>query len=299
MENDRRVVVIAEVGECYNGDLAVARRLIEVAKHADCDYAKFQTLDATQVSEDDPERDWFLRVALDAGEIDQLVAYGREVGIGVLFTPENAATAAWLFERKLPAVKLASSSLVDHELLRYVNGRFETVFMSTGMGTLDEITAAVACLDRVPNLFILHCVSEYPTGPLLERRGLRALAPEDVRLNMMKMLMALFPQHHIGYSDHTAGLLAPLAAVAAGARVVEKHLTLDRETPVRHFHEGGEYLGTDHVLSLEPDELRLMMRQLREVESMLGPWRWERSEGEQILREFLRGRFQQVDQSSE
>jgi sialic acid synthase SpsE len=137
----------------------------------------------------------------------------------------------------------------------------------------------------------MHCVSEYPTGPLLEQRGLKALSPEEVRLNMMRILMALFPQHKIGYSDHTVGILAPVAAVAMGAAVIEKHITLDRKTPVENFLQGKEYLGTDHVLSLEPAELREMVRQIREVEQMLGPWKWERSEGELILREFLRERF--------
>ncbi|MBI2321248.1 MAG: N-acetylneuraminate synthase family protein, partial [Chloroflexi bacterium] len=218
--------------------------------------------------------------------------YGAEAGIAVLFTPENEDTARWLVDRRLPAVKLASASLVDEALLDYVNGRFSTVFMSTGMGSLDEVNAAVLRLDRVSDLYILHCISEYPTGPLLETRGLRALAHGDVRLNMMRMLMHLFPQHRVGFSDHTAGILAPVAAVAAGAVVIEKHVTLDRETPLRHFRDGGAYLGTDHVLSLEPHELKEMVRQIREVELMLGPWRWERSEGEQLLAGFLRERFQ-------
>ena len=125
----------------------------------------------------------------------------------------------------------------------------------------------------------------------MEQMGLKALSPEDVRLNMMRMLMALFPQHAIGYSDHTSGILAPVAAVAMGARVIEKHITLDRQTPIEHFLAGKEYLGTDHVLSLEPEELREMVRQIREVELMVGPWRWERSRGEIILRKFLRERF--------
>jgi sialic acid synthase SpsE len=137
----------------------------------------------------------------------------------------------------------------------------------------------------------MHCISEYPTGPLLEKRGLVALAPEDARLNMKRMLISMFPHRKVGYSDHTAGILVPVAAVAMGAQVIEKHITLDRSTPMRNFQAGGPYLGTDHVLSLEPAELREMVRMIREVEKSLGPWEWDRTEGEKILRDFIRGRF--------
>lgn len=285
-------IIIAEIGECFNGDMRAAHRLIEVAKEAGCDYAKFQTLDPRKVAEDDPEREWFLRIALTEDRIDTLIEYGRQIGIPVFFTPENEETAAWLFERELQTVKLASSSLVDTSLLDYVNGRFDTVFLSTGMGSLDEINQAISRLDEVPNLCILHCISEYPTGALLEQRGLQALAHKDMRLNMMKMLMQLFPQHRVGYSDHTVSILAPVIAVAAGAAIIEKHITLDRQAPIANYLEGEEYLGTDHVLSLEPEELKEMVRQIREVETMFGPWHWERSDGEKILMKFLRERFQ-------
>jgi len=285
-------IIIAEIGECFNGDLRIARRLIEAAQEAGCDYAKFQTLDARKIARDDPEREWFLKIALTEDRIDTLIGYGKQIGIPILFTPENNETATWLYERGLRAIKIASSSLVDKSLLGYVNSRFETVFLSTGMGSLDEINYAVSCLSQVPNLYILHCVSEYPTGPLLEQFGLKALSHKDMRLNMMKMLMQLFPQRRIGYSDHTVSILAPVVAVAAGASVIEKHITLDRQTPVANYLEGKEYLGTDHVLALEPKELKEMVRQIREVETMFGPWLWERSDGEKILMEFLRKRFQ-------
>ena len=108
----------------------------------------------------------------------------------------------------------------------------------------------------------------------------------------MRMLIQMFPHHKIGYSDHTSGILAPLVAVAVGAKVIEKHITLDRQTPIKNFETGGEYLGTDHVLSIEPDELKEMVKQIREVEKILGERKWQRSEGERILRDFLRGRFQ-------
>ncbi|MBU4449518.1 MAG: N-acetylneuraminate synthase family protein [Proteobacteria bacterium] len=268
-----------------------AKLLMVEARNAGCDIVKFQTLDAGTVADDDPEREWFKKIALDRERIQYLIAAAEEIGISILFTPENCKTAQWLLDFGLRDIKIGSSLAVDQELLGFANNYFDRIFLSTGMCSLDEINAIVAQLAKVRDLSILHCISEYPTGPLLEQVGLKALSPEDVRLNMMRMLMALFPQHTIGYSDHTAGILAPVAAVAMGARVIEKHITLDRQTPIEHFLTGKEYLGTDHVLSIEPEELREMVRQIREVELMTGPWRWERSRGEIILREFLRERF--------
>lgn len=284
-------VIIAEVGECFNGQMSSARKLIHAAKAAGCDIVKFQTLDAANIAAVDPEREWFEKISLDPGKIRVLIEAARKEKIEILFTPENIKTCLWLVDAGLTSVKIASSCVNNLELIRYINRHFRKVFISTGMASLREVSLAVSRLNKVRNLTILHCISEYPTGPLLEQRGLRALASENVRMNMMKMLQERFPRYAIGYSDHTGGILAPLVAVAMGARVIEKHITLDRKTPVDNFRNGCAYLGTDHILSLEPDELKLMVRQIREVETMFGPKKWERTPGEKILRQFLRTRF--------
>jgi N,N'-diacetyllegionaminate synthase len=284
-------IIIAEVGECFNGDLNIAKLLISKTKDAGCDLVKFQTLDYENIADDDPERDWFRKIALNPEKIGVLINFAKSSGIDILFTPSNLKTSKWLLDAGLKDVKIASSSVSDKEFRDFVKENFARVFLSTGMCSLDEVNEAVEGLGGVKDLSILHCVSEYPTGPLLEQRGLKALASEEVRLNMMRILMALYPQYKIGYSDHTDGILAPVAAVAAGARIIEKHVTLDRRTPVENFRQGKEYLGTDHVLSIEPAELKEMVRQIREVEKMVGPWKWQRSQGEIILRDFLRGRF--------
>lgn len=290
---NNKVIIIAEIGECFNGDLGSAKKLISVAKQAGCDIVKFQTLDYDNISENDPERDWFKKIALNPKIIKIFIDYSRRAGIQVLFTPESVKTASWILGAGLKNVKIPSSLIVDTKLLKFVNRHFKHVFISTGMASLAEVKKAVNTLNKIRNLYIMHCVSEYPTGPLLIKRGLKALSVEDVRLNMMKMLMRLFPQHKVGYSDHTSGTLAPIAAVAAGAKVIEKHITLDRSIPVRNFKKGKNYLGTDHILSLEPDELRDMVDKIRIVEKMFGGKDWERSEGERILKNFLRGRFQE------
>ena len=283
--------IIAEVGECFNGDLKTARKLISVASEAGCDYVKFQTLDRDAISETDHEKEWFKKVSLSTKTIKELAAYAKRSGIKILFTPENVKTAQWLLDLGIREAKIASTLMHDRKLLKFLNKNFKRVFISTGMATFSEVKQAVKLLSNIKELYIMHCISEYPTGPLLKKRGLVALSPADVRLNMMRMLMKAFPDKLVGYSDHTDGMLAPVIAVAMGARVIEKHITLDKKTPMRNFESGGKYLGTDHVLSLEPPELIEMVKQIREAESMLGAWKWERSAGENILKSFLRSRF--------
>lgn len=286
-----KTIIIAEIGECFNGDLQRAKKLITIAKDAGCDIVKFQTLDYENISIDDPERDWFLRIALNPKKINFLIRHARKIDITILFTPENIKTAKWILDEGLGAVKIASSSILDMNFIKFVNNNFKKAFLSTGMASLHDVERAVSALNKVDDLYIMHCVSEYPTGPLLNKRGLKVLAHEDVRLNMMKMLIKLFPRYRIGYSDHTAGILACVAAVASGAKVIEKHITIDRDKFVKSFGKGKDYFGTDHILSLEPNELKEMVSQIREVEKMFLVKSWCRSDGEKILKIFLRKRF--------
>lgn len=293
-----RILIIAEIGECWNGDFAQAKKLIEVAAAAGCDYAKFQTLDREGIAEDDPERDWFLSIALDVSQLTELREHARSQGIGFLVTPEKRKQAEMLATMGCQEVKIASSCLVDDDLLGFVSRSFRRVFISTGLAELPEIDRAVRLLESVPELYIFHCIAEYPTGPLLDERGLAPLRDEDVHMRMMNIIAERYPRASAGYSDHTVGLLAPIVAAASGARAIEKHITLDRETPVRNFQTGGRYLGTDHVLSLEPAELAEMVRTIRLIETMLGDDQWRRSVGELKLREFLRSRFHQDERSA-
>lgn len=289
----RKTVIIAEVGECWNGEQKEARELIRIASEAGCDYVKFQTLDCRTVKDNDPERDWFLKVALTEEMIGFVIKHARLCNIAPLFTPANAEKAKMLKEKfALSEVKIASSVAQDKETVSYIAQNFKTIFLSTGMSSLRHIRSMVNCFkDKKRNLYLLHCISEYPTGPLLYKRGLVPLAEKDVHLRMMLMLIKEFSRYRIGYSDHTVGLLAPVCAVAAGAEVIEKHITLNRNKPIKLYKSGKGYLGTDHVLSLEPDELKEMVRKIRQVERILGDWKWERTEGEKVLRPFLSGRF--------
>lgn len=286
-----RTTVIAEVGECFNGSMETARLMIEEAKKAGCDIVKFQLLDMEEVALDDPEYEWFEKLHLPPESIKELISCAEKNGIDILFTPVSVKTAQYLCETGLKTVKIASSFINKDELLSFVNEKFETVYVSTGMAELEEIAQLMDRLDRPKEIILLHCISEYPTGPLLEQRGLKALDEKDVHMNMMLILKALYPHVKVGYSDHTDGILAPVTAAAMGAEVIEKHFTMDRKTPIAHYHNREEYMGTDHVLSVEPPKLRQMVDAIRRVETIRGQWKWERSEGEKILKDFLRGRY--------
>lgn len=288
-----RTTIIGEVGECFNGDFDTALKMIEEIRRTGCDIVKFQLLDMEEVADDDPEREWFQKLELSPAEIRLLIKHAELCQVGLLFTPVSVKTASWMYELGCKEVKIASSFLRKKELLAYINNHFQKVYLSTGMAELREIRQTLQQLNKVEDICILHCISEYPTGPLLEQRGLVALQEEDAHLNMISILKEEFPGYEIGYSDHTSGIFVPVMAAAMGASVIEKHITLDRRTPIEHFEKGLTYMGTDHVLSVEIKELRDMVSQIRRVETVKGSSVWERSEGEKILLEFLRGRYKE------
>lgn len=283
--------IIAEVGECFNGDFNRALKMIAEAKTAGCDVVKFQLLDMDEVSKDDPEYEWFSKLDLSLEKITKLISCAKDNNIQILFTPVSVRTAELIFSAGLRTVKIASSFVNKMELLEYINSHFNLVYASTGMAGLDEIQRLVETLDKVKEVRLLHCISEYPTGPLLDQRGLCALDEKDVHMNMMCILKDIYPKIKVGYSDHTDGILAPIVAVAMGADIIEKHFTLDKETPLFNYNMKLEYMGTDHVLSVETDSLTEMVNCIRRTEKILGRWEWKRSEGEIILRDFLRGRY--------
>lgn len=286
-----RTTVIGEVGECFNGDFDTALKMIDEISKAGCDIVKFQLLDLDEVAYDDPEKDWFQKLELQPEKIEMLMKHAELCKIGILFTPVSVKTASWMHELGCQEVKIASSFLKKKELIDYVNQYFQKVYISTGMAELTEIQQTLDRLDKIQDICILHCISEYPTGPLLEKRGLVAMKEEDAHLNMLSILMERFAGHRIGYSDHTDGIFVPVIAAAMGADVIEKHVTLDRKTPVERYKKGFDYMGTDHVLSIEPEKLKEMVSQIRRIEAVKGNNVWERSAGEKILLEFLRQRY--------
>jgi N,N'-diacetyllegionaminate synthase len=259
------VLIIAEAGVNHNGSLAMARELIDAAAAAGADVVKFQTFDADKlVAGHARKADYQLR-ATDANESQQemlrklqlspsmhreLIEHCRARGIQFLSTPFDTESADLLVSLNLDRLKIPSGEITNLPYLRHLGSLGKRLILSTGMATLQEVGEALAVLEKSgtarASITVLHCNTEYPT-PM-----------EDVNLRAMLTLRDAFAVA-IGYSDHTLGIEVPTAAVALGATVIEKHLTLDRSLP-----------GPDHKASLEPGELKAMVSAIRNIERALG-----------------------------
>ena len=265
-----RVRVIAEIGENHTGDMDIAKRLIREAAEAGADYVKFQSYKPENFKRDDPEYEWFKKVSLSDEAHFGLKKYTEECGIKFTSSPFSVERAEFLCgELGLKEIKVASGVMLNFPILDYINNRVDTVFLSTGMATLDEIRDALAHIKDVPNVYLLHCVSRYPCED------------KEANLKAMSILKNRFPAYGVGYSDHTIGTEACLIAAALGAQVIEKHFTFDKNAQE----------GTDHSLSLEPAELKALVKSIRRAESLLGKDAKEPTPGEKKIKEFVRSRF--------
>jgi N,N'-diacetyllegionaminate synthase len=248
------VLVIAEIGNNHEGDPALAEELIHLAAKAGAQAVKFQTILPEQlVMPDQTARlEQLRRFQLSAEVYRRLASVAKDCGVMFLSTP-FALEAVDLLDPLVPAFKIASGDNNYTALLERVAATGKPVVLSTGMTTHDEAAAAIATFERVwrgrqvdPGLVVLHCVSAYPTPP--EQANLRALAT----------LATL--GRPVGFSDHTLGINAAVAAVALGARVIEKHFTVSKTRSAFR----------DHALSAEPEELREMVARIQAVNQMLG-----------------------------
>jgi N-acetylneuraminate synthase len=285
-----RTFIIAEAGVNHNGDLGLAKRLIDVAADAGADAVKFQTFRSELiVSRDAPKADYQTRTTdgaesqldmirkLELSEADHevLIAHAETRGITFLSTPFDVPSLRLLTDRfGLRTIKIASGEITNAPFLLAVARAAQRVIVSTGMSTLEDVAAALGALAfgfaepgttaPLPGDFerafsseegkrllreratLLHCTTEYP-API-----------GDVNLRAMDTMAATF-RLPVGYSDHTQGDHVAVAAVARGASVIEKHFTLKRDMP-----------GPDHQASLEPHELRELVRRVRDIEQALG-----------------------------
>jgi N,N'-diacetyllegionaminate synthase len=260
----RHVFVIAEAGVNHNGSLERALELVDAAAAAGADAVKFQTFRAdalaagyadkaayqTATTGAGGQREMLRALELSAADHRALQARCRQLGVEFLSAPFDFESVALLGELGLQRVKIPSGELTDVPFLRRVAALGLPLILSTGMATLDEVRAALAVLTAAgcerERVTVLHCSTEYPTPPI--EVNLRAMVTLRDELGVA-----------VGYSDHTEGITVPIAAVALGATVIEKHLTLSRELP-----------GPDHRSSLEPPEFAALVRALREVEAALG-----------------------------
>lgn len=258
-------IIIAEAGVNHNGSLERARRMVHAAKEAGADYVKFQTAVPElvistyapkaeyQKDTDGVERsqlDMCKAIHLPLGAYAELKELCREVGIGFMSTPFDLVSIDLLHKLGQDYMKVPSGEITNLPYLRKIAEYDTPVILSTGMATIPEIRTAVDILTSGPltvlDIIVLHCNTEYPT-PM-----------GDVNLRAMQTLARELGVR-TGYSDHTQGIEVPIAAVAMGAAVVEKHFTLSRELP-----------GPDHKASLEPHELKAMVKAIRNIEQALG-----------------------------
>ena len=258
-----QVFIIAEAGVNHNGSLALALRLADAAKASGADAVKFQTfradLIATRSAHKAPYQErttahaesqfeMLQRLELDAAAHRCLIDHCRQIGIQFLSSPFDAQSADLLATMDVPLYKVPSGEITNLPFLKHLARKGRPLILSTGMSTLGEVEEAVNVLQAAgaSKLTLLHCVTEYP-APYAE-----------VNLRAMHTLKCAFGLP-VGYSDHTPGIDIAIAAVALGAEVIEKHLTLDRSLP-----------GPDHAASLEPSELQQMVVAIRHVEAALG-----------------------------
>ncbi len=260
----KKVIVIAEAGVNHNGDLNIAKKLIDVAAEAGADYVKFQTFKANKIVTKDASRAEYQnkntldsdsqyvmlkKLELTSNDHEVLKFYCKKKKIKFLSTAFDLDSLHYLSELNIKLAKIPSGEITNYPYLKQIPKLFSKVILSTGMSNIKEIKEAInVLLDnglRKNNLTVLHCNTEYPT-PML-----------DVNLTAM-LSMKNELDVNIGYSDHTNGIEVAIAAVAMGANVIEKHFTLDKS-----------FAGPDHKASLNPDELKNMINSIRNIEKAI------------------------------
>lgn len=261
-----RVLIIAEAGVNHNGSLDIAKRLVDEAADAGVDIVKFQTFKAEKLvsksakqaeyqqrnmgKTDDSQYSMLKKLELSPLQHEELIDYCREKGIRFFSTAFDMDSIEYLHSLNLGLWKIPSGEITNYPYLRKIAQYGEPVILSTGMCELSDIEAAIQVLLshglQKNQITVLHCNTEYPT-PM-----------RDVNLKAMLEIAEKFGVA-VGYSDHTEGIEVPIAAVALGATVIEKHFTLDKNME-----------GPDHKASLEPQDLRAMVKAIRNIEQALG-----------------------------
>jgi len=278
------VFVVAEIGCNFEGSLAQAKEMIKAAATAGADAVKFQTFVPDKLVTRDAPKFWDIkgcpgetqyeefkatpRLSLDQYKVLKKVA--DCLGLIFFSTPSDEGSADMLEEVGVPLYKVSSMDITHLPLLKHLARKGKPVILSTGASTIEEIREAVEAVESEGNhqIAILHCITNYPTKI------------EDANLNMMKHIMDAFPQYPVGYSDHTKmpeSLYVLVAAVAMGAKVIEKHFTFDRTRP-----------GYDHEISADYSDLKEIMRAIRTIEAAKGVTTKKPTKSEQKARKWAR-----------
>lgn len=272
--------IIAEAGVNHNGDINLARKLVDAAKEAGADAVKFQTFKAENVvtkyaeTADYQKRttgfgsqyEMIKKLELSEHEFRELAEYARERDTIFLSSPFCNESVDLLDEIGVPAFKIASGEITNIPLLKHISSKEKPVILSTGMATLGEIEEALKAIKNggVTDIILLHCVTSYPAKI------------EEINLRAIQTLKHAF-KLPVGFSDHTIDIMVPAVAVALGACVIEKHFTLNRKMP-----------GPDHKASLEPYEFKEMVKVIRDIEKALGDGIKKPTEDEERIKKFAR-----------
>ena len=259
----REVFIIAEAGVNHNGDVRLAKKLIDAAKSAGVDAVKFQTFKAERLvakvaqkaeyqkqttGSDESQLEMLKKLELSFENFKDIKKYCEEKELLFLSTPFDFDSIDFLERLDMPIYKVPSGEITNLPYLMKIANTGKPVIMSTGMSDLDEVRLALEVLrnNGAGTVTLLHCNTQYPT-PF-----------EDANLKAIRTLKERFGTA-VGYSDHTLGIEAPIAAIALGATVIEKHFTLDKSLE-----------GPDHQASLDPQELKAMVTSIRNIEIALG-----------------------------
>ncbi|KPA10240.1 N-acetylneuraminate synthase [Candidatus Magnetomorum sp. HK-1] len=262
--SNQPVFIIAEAGVNHNGDISLAKELIIEAKNAGANCVKFQTFKAERVvlnnapkaeyqmkttSPAESQLEMLKKLELDEAAHRELIEFCHKTGIAFLSTPYNKKDVDLLDRLGVKAFKLASLHIVEPDFITYVADKGKPIIMSTGMATLAEVDEAVRAFRSIRNddqLILMQCTTNYPSLP--EHANLKAIKTMESAFNL-----------NVGYSDHTPTHTACIVAVALGAKVIEKHFTLDKELE-----------GPDHSSSETPESLKKLVNNIREAEQTLG-----------------------------
>jgi N-acetylneuraminate synthase/N,N'-diacetyllegionaminate synthase len=262
-----RTYIIAEAGVNHNGDIKIAKKLIDMASDAGADAVKFQTFKAEESTSgqadkaayqkhndptDESQLDMIRKLELPFEDFAVLQAYCKEKKIDFLSTPDGSESLHYLVEKlNVPVIKIGSTEVTNDPFLEEIARQGKPMILSTGMSTLGEVEKAlgVICATGNTNVTLMHCTTDYPT------------AIEDVNLKAMLTLKNAF-HIPVGYSDHTMGFEAAVAATVMGAVYIEKHITLDRNMP-----------GPDHKASMPPEEFNEYVKHIRNAELLMGDGR--------------------------
>ena len=266
IKNFGRPYIIAEIGANHNGNMDLAKKMIDSAVRCGVDAVKFQSwtnksliaqeeYDRNQKYDDSPKKhfgslkEMVEKYYLRKEQHYLLKEYCDQKGVDFCSTPFSVQEADLLNEINVPFFKVASMDINYIRLLKHIAQKGKPVVLSTGMSTLSEIETAVRTIEAEGNreIVILHCISIYPPEP------------KDIHLNNITSLQKIFPDYPIGFSDHTIGCSVPIASVALGAAVIEKHFTTDKNLP-----------GWDQEISADPEEMRMIVEQSKIVNEALG-----------------------------